>query len=217
MSSSEHREAAGWTCPNCRPSADAPTAREHAYRLHAPIDNHCATCDGHWLARDAFDTVIAAAKASFEQAGAEAPTRATRRELPRGEALSRVRYLRCPVCDEWMSRKNFGGSSGVIVDQCFRHGTWLDRGELPALVDFVRSGGLSRKPVRPTTSDDSSLALGGLSGALLQEESSFQARARLWVHAGEFGFTVAAAIVRVIARLVDRSLTWLDQKTNSRD
>jgi Zn-finger nucleic acid-binding protein len=41
-----------------------------------------------------------------------------------------------------MTRKNFGRSSGVIVDVCTRHGIWFDRGELPRVLDFVEAGGL---------------------------------------------------------------------------
>jgi Zn-finger nucleic acid-binding protein len=43
-----------------------------------------------------------------------------------------------------MNRKNFGRSSGIIVDVCSRHGVWLDAGELPRVLEFVRSGGLAR-------------------------------------------------------------------------
>ncbi len=43
-----------------------------------------------------------------------------------------------------MNRKNFGASSGVIVDVCAKHGTWFDAGELPRVLAFVESGGLAR-------------------------------------------------------------------------
>jgi Zn-finger nucleic acid-binding protein len=54
-----------------------------------------------------------------------------------------VRYVACPVCRALMNRRNFGGTSGVIVDVCAKHGTWFDRGELPRVLAFVESGGLS--------------------------------------------------------------------------
>lgn len=57
---------------------------------------------------------------------------------------SPVRYVACPVCREIMSRKNFGGSSGVVVDVCSIHGIWFDTGELPRILAFVESGGLAR-------------------------------------------------------------------------
>lgn len=33
-------------------------------------------------------------------------------------------YVKCPVCQDFMQRKNFGARSGVIVDRCQQHGVW---------------------------------------------------------------------------------------------
>ncbi|MGD0527080.1 MAG: zf-TFIIB domain-containing protein [Polyangiaceae bacterium] len=57
---------------------------------------------------------------------------------------TRVHYVPCPVCHSMMNRRSFGAGSGVIVDTCAKHGTWFDRGELPRVLSFVESGGLSR-------------------------------------------------------------------------
>ncbi len=54
-----------------------------------------------------------------------------------------VIYLRCPACSVLMTRKNFGGISGVIVDVCALHGTWFDPGELARILAFVGGGGLA--------------------------------------------------------------------------
>lgn len=59
-------------------------------------------------------------------------------------ALDEVRYLPCPDCATSMNRRNFGRTSGVIVDVCAVHGTWFDAGELTRIVAFVASGGLAR-------------------------------------------------------------------------
>ena len=56
----------------------------------------------------------------------------------------RTGYVPCPACASLMNRKNFGGTSGVIVDICKKHGTWFDAGELPRVLAFVASGGLER-------------------------------------------------------------------------
>jgi Zn-finger nucleic acid-binding protein len=61
-----------------------------------------------------------------------------------GPVVTRVRYVACPVCRSMMNRRNFGGGSGVIVDVCTKHGTWFDAGELPHVLAFVESGGLTR-------------------------------------------------------------------------
>jgi Zn-finger nucleic acid-binding protein len=53
-------------------------------------------------------------------------------------------YIRCPVCDDLMSRVNFGRKSGVIVDVCVDHGTWFDADEIDRAAAFIASGGLAR-------------------------------------------------------------------------
>jgi Zn-finger nucleic acid-binding protein len=41
-----------------------------------------------------------------------------------------------------MNRMNFAGCSGVVIDWCKAHGTWLDHTELPQIIAFIRDGGL---------------------------------------------------------------------------
>ena len=43
-----------------------------------------------------------------------------------------------------MQRRNFGRRSGVIVDWCGEHGTWLDANEMEDVASFVMRGGLER-------------------------------------------------------------------------
>lgn len=52
-----------------------------------------------------------------------------------------VSYIKCPVCATVMNRVNFGAKSGVIVDCCKDHGTWLDGGELRHLFEWMKAGG----------------------------------------------------------------------------
>lgn len=56
-----------------------------------------------------------------------------------------VRYRPCPTCRQQMNRRNFERVSGIVVDQCVRHGTWFDAGELEAAVRFIMEGGGERK------------------------------------------------------------------------
>ena len=58
------------------------------------------------------------------------------RELPEA-----VRYKACPVCATILLRRNYGNVSGVIVDVCGDHGTWVDEQAFAALADFVCRGG----------------------------------------------------------------------------
>jgi Zn-finger nucleic acid-binding protein len=41
-----------------------------------------------------------------------------------------------------MNRNNYGGCSGVLIDECAKHGVWLDAGELTTLLDFAATGGV---------------------------------------------------------------------------
>jgi Zn-finger nucleic acid-binding protein len=68
-----------------------------------------------------------------------------RRENPLGQA---VRYLPCPACGSVMNRKNFGESSGIVVDVCTAHGVWFEAGELPRVLAFAQAGGLERARLR---------------------------------------------------------------------
>ena len=55
--------------------------------------------------------------------------------------LQMVKYIKCPVCRLYMNRKNFGHSSGVIIDQCKKHGIWVDSGEISHLLEWKKAGG----------------------------------------------------------------------------
>lgn len=56
-------------------------------------------------------------------------------------APQEVAYHKCPVCQEFMNRFNFGGRSGVILDRCGQHGVWLEGSELRQLTEWWRAGG----------------------------------------------------------------------------
>ena len=53
----------------------------------------------------------------------------------------RVKYIKCPVCLNFMRRTNFAQKSGVIVDSCRAHGLWLDSGEVRHLMEWKKAGG----------------------------------------------------------------------------
>lgn len=52
-----------------------------------------------------------------------------------------VHYVKCPVCHILMNRVNFAYRSGVVVDKCRDHGTWLNSGELIHLLEWKKAGG----------------------------------------------------------------------------
>ena len=51
-------------------------------------------------------------------------------------------YKKCPVCSKFMQRRNYEKTSGVIIDVCFKHGIWLDAGELKRIYEWAKAGGM---------------------------------------------------------------------------
>jgi Zn-finger nucleic acid-binding protein len=100
--------------------------------------NECPGCHGIWVAGDHFDALVKRAAKRREERSptADAPRHARGNPLERG-----VRYRRCPECDQFMLRSNYKRSSGVILDECRAHGTWLDADELEQVAGFILAGG----------------------------------------------------------------------------
>jgi Zn-finger nucleic acid-binding protein len=78
---------------------------------------------------------------------ARAPLPDTAKKLP-GSASTRASYVPCPECAALMNRKNFGMTSGVIVDVCKKHGIWFEADGLPRVIAFVAAGGLEKSRQR---------------------------------------------------------------------
>jgi Zn-finger nucleic acid-binding protein len=100
----------------------------------------CGNCAGMWLAPELFDAIC-------EQADKEDLVRRhlSSAAAPKVDAShGKPGYLACVECGDLMVRKNFGGTSGVIIDLCRGHGIWLDHRELERILDFVHGGGLMR-------------------------------------------------------------------------
>ena len=119
-------------CPCCE--------RWMASRAVGGLEIHeCGKCHGLWAPEDRFESLVdrAAKLVQEKAAGGEQPAPRVDGGNPAG---SKVEYRRCPECDELMGRRNFRKRSGVIIDQCHQHGTWLDAHELERIAGFVLSG-----------------------------------------------------------------------------
>ena len=100
----------------------------------------CGSCAGLWLAQTDLDAMCERADLQYLAARAldeSVPTRPV--DVSKGPA-----YVPCPTCKSLMSRRNFGRSSGVLIDLCRGHGVWLDHRELERILEFVRAGGLAK-------------------------------------------------------------------------
>lgn len=118
-------------CPRClRPLLEV---RAGAFAME-----QCAGCSGLWMPLETFDQVCA---------DAEASAAALQLSVSRGEGEDErelSKYPKCPTCADAMGRVNYARRSGVFINICRAHGVWLDRDELRAIVEFIRSGGLDR-------------------------------------------------------------------------
>ncbi len=108
----------------------------------------CAACHGVWVSREMIDRLVSS-HADDTMLLALAPGLAATRAA-RATSTDRrdVRYRPCPECAKLMNRVNYARISGIIVDVCKSHGTWFDAHELPALLEFVRRGGLDAARAR---------------------------------------------------------------------
>lgn len=93
----------------------------------------CPRCVGLWLGLESFHLLLSAEP--------RAEAKASPNHVPR-QSGARQGYRRCAECTELMTRRNFGGRSGVVVDVCGRHGVWFDAEELAQLLAWARAGGL---------------------------------------------------------------------------
>ena len=105
------------------------------------VIDECEHCQGVFLDALAIERVIE----DRRQARAEAllgalPQAPVTFAPPPGGKL----YVKCPTCTTIMNRRQFATGAGVIVDVCKKHGTFFDKGELPAIIQFVMHGGLEK-------------------------------------------------------------------------
>ena len=99
----------------------------------------CVRCDSLWVDGETFEALCA---------DGEAQAAVLHRYDGAKPAGARVKYRPCVRCGKMMNRVNFARISGVIVDACKGHGTFLDPGELHAIVKFIHGGGLERARAR---------------------------------------------------------------------
>jgi Zn-finger nucleic acid-binding protein len=105
----------------------------------------CSACGGEFCDRAALESALQKARLSASSRPYARPVLSL---------TDPICYVPCPVCRELMIRRNFGVSSGVVVDVCSHHGVWFDRGELAQVLAFCASGALdeavANAPARST-------------------------------------------------------------------
>lgn len=124
------QECLGSACPRCKKRELDAFANQDGTLFD------CGQCGGQFVASNVLSAMIKRH---------QSVTLETPRRLHAGNPIhDKVSYIPCPFCRDLMLRHNFGKVSGIIVDDCAKHGTWFDVGELARVLSFVSAGGLKR-------------------------------------------------------------------------
>lgn len=141
--------------------------------------DECPQCLGLWAPGDVMDRLVDRVQDKRRSQGNPPVTSAHRERQSAWQ--EEVVYRHCPECGGQMQRKNFGARSGVVVDWCGSHGTWLDSHEIEDIAAFVMEGGLERPnagtgalPADPART----AAVLAAEQLLIDERARSQARAR---------------------------------------
>lgn len=124
---SEENEPLPAVCPRCKEPLKIYVSDGEEYDI-------CPACNGLWLDRGEFHRATRE-KIIYKKEDIKGEYRKTPIKDP-------IEYIACIRCGKLMNRKNFGRISGIIIDECKRHGVWLDTGELEKIRHFIADGGL---------------------------------------------------------------------------
>lgn len=124
------KECIGSECPRCK------NRELDAFANQDGTIFDCGQCGGQFVATN----VLSAMVHRHQSLEVETP----RRLRAANPIHDKITYVPCPFCRDLMLRHNFGKVSGIIVDDCAKHGTWFDVGELARVLSFVSVGGLKR-------------------------------------------------------------------------
>ncbi len=112
-------------CPRCSGKLE----RANVETVHV---EQCARCLGCFVRTEDFSELV-----RQEETGHHVDLHVAQsgRALPRQVLLEAVR---CPHCPREMDRARFAQRAELVVDVCNAHGIWLDAGELPMVLAFVK-------------------------------------------------------------------------------
>ena len=126
---SEAVESIHPVCPRCKISLKTTVSNGEEYHI-------CPLCGGMWLDRAAFRRATSEYNVYRNEN--------IKDEYKKEPIKDTVEYIPCVRCGKLMNRKNFSRISGVMIDECGRHGVWLDNSELEKIRHFIADGGLEK-------------------------------------------------------------------------
>ena len=100
----------------------------------------CEACAGTWF--DDGELEALPAELSEQELAKEAVRALDGLRGLKSAVLPMVRYVPCPVCGAEMNRRNYQRVSGIILNRCPGHGTWLDFTNGKALLQLLADGRL---------------------------------------------------------------------------
>ncbi|WP_245395109.1 zf-TFIIB domain-containing protein [methane-oxidizing endosymbiont of Gigantopelta aegis] len=121
-------------CPHCT----TPLQTVNLYTDGSVQIERCQKCYGLFFDPGEIETVLENSVSGANIINRKLLTAITQE---RSQHWQKIRYLKCPVCQQFMRRINFGYRSGVVIDQCRTHGIWLDNGEISHLMEWKKAGG----------------------------------------------------------------------------
>jgi Zn-finger nucleic acid-binding protein len=120
-------------CPHCKVPL--------VIQVHAGDEyDFCRQCGGLWLDKIEFQKATRPSDVYRKEE--------LKSEFLRGPVREQTEYIPCVRCGNLMNRKNFRRISGVLIDECGKHGVWLDAGELEKIQHFIADGGLDKSQDR---------------------------------------------------------------------
>jgi hypothetical protein len=166
-------EATERGCPVCGPERKLASRRLGGLGL-AVLE--CRVCAGLWIGVNTFHELL--------EGEARRGENSSPAHRPPPGPVGKAGYRKCVECAGLMTRRNFGRTSGVIVDICGQHGIWFDQDEMSHLLAWVRSGGLE------TARDEAALLTGSpdrvRKRAVAARTAAAAAKPRPGGHAGGF-------------------------------
>ena len=132
------------SCPSCK-------QRMSFLRLGGIQIDCCNACAGMWFDDGEVEALPDAL--SEHDLATDAISTLEGLRTRQSAAFRGVRYLLCPVCDQAMNRRNYQQVSGIILNRCSGHGTWLDFVNGKALLAVFAEGRLPEIQARSRSAE----------------------------------------------------------------
>jgi Zn-finger nucleic acid-binding protein len=126
------------SCPSCSIKSDI-------LMLGSVEIDYCYSCGGVWFDRGE----IRAFEESVADPDLADDIKIILQELRAPSTPEKTKmYFNCPVCKNTMARKNFAQVSGIVLDRCPDHGTWVKHNEAIKLVEILSEVGIEELQVK---------------------------------------------------------------------